>query len=87
MMLSTCQRLIIFKVLRTSGLIKEIRNNEFLKHPKIKWLTYIGLLYNKSIRDLVRLAQVVEQWTGNPEVGGSSPPSKHLIFGCLRNSF
>ena len=27
-----------------------------------------------SIRKLVRLAQVVEQWTGNPEVGGSSPP-------------
>ena len=27
MMLSTCQRLIIFKVLRTSGLIKEIRTN------------------------------------------------------------
>ena len=33
------------------------------------------------------LAQVVEQWTGNPEVGGSSPPSNHLIFGCFRNSF
>ena len=40
-----------------------------------------------SIRELVRLAQVVEQWTSNPEVGGSSPPSNHLIFGCLRNSF
>ena len=26
-----------------------------------------------SIRKSVRLAQVVEQWTGNPEVGGSSP--------------
>ena len=26
-----------------------------------------------SIRKLVRLAQVVEQWTGNPEAGGSSP--------------
>ena len=38
-------------------------------------------------RELVRLAQVVEQWTGNPEVGASSPPSNHLIFGCLRNSF
>ena len=33
------------------------------------------------------LAQVVEQWTGNPEVGSSSPPSNHLIFGCLRNSY
>ena len=46
--------------------------NEFLKHSKIK---------------LVRLAHLVEQWTGNPEAGGSSPPSNHLIFGCLRNSF
>ena len=26
-----------------------------------------------SIQKLVRLAQVVEQWTGNPEVGDSSP--------------
>ena len=33
------------------------------------------------------LAQVVEQWTGNPEVGGSSPPSNPLIFGCVRNSY
>ena len=48
--------------------------NEFLdlKHSKIK---------------LVRLAQVVEQWTGYPVVGGSCSPSNHLIFGCLRNSF
>ena len=40
-----------------------------------------------SERELVRLAQLVEQWTGNPEVGGSSPPSNNLIFGCLRNSY
>ena len=40
-----------------------------------------------SIRKLVRLAQVVEQWTGNPEVGGLSHPSNHSIFGCLRNSY
>ena len=33
-----------------------------------------------SIGKLVILAQVVEQWTGNPEVGGSSPPSNPLIF-------
>ena len=46
--------------------------NEFPKHPKIK---------------LVRLAQVVEQWTGNPEVGGSSPPSNHLIMRSFGNSF
>ena len=39
------------------------------------------------IRKLVRLAKLVEQWTGNSEAGGSSPPSTHLIFGCLRNSF
>ena len=37
-----------------------------------------------SIRKSVRLAQVVEQWTGNPEVGGSSPSSNPLIFGCVR---
>ena len=40
-----------------------------------------------SIQKSVRLAQVVEQWTGNPEVGGSSPPSNPLIFGCVRNSY
>ena len=40
-----------------------------------------------SIRKSVRLAQVVEQWTGNPEVGGSSPPSNPLIFGCVRNPY
>ena len=33
--------------------------------------------YLVSIRKLVRLAQLVEQWTGNPEAGGSSPPSNH----------
>ena len=32
------------------------------------------LLYAiNSIRELVRLAQVVEQWTGNPEVGVRVP--------------
>ena len=40
-----------------------------------------------SIRELVRLAQLVEQWTGDPEAGGSSPPSNRVTFGCLRNSF
>ena len=40
-----------------------------------------------SIQKLVRLAQLVEQCTDNPEAGGSSPPSNHLIFGCLKNSF
>ena len=40
-----------------------------------------------SIRKSVRLAQVVEQWTGNPEVGGSNPPSNPLIFGCVKNSY
>ena len=40
-----------------------------------------------SIQKLVRLAQLVEQWTGNPGAGGSSPPSNYLIFGCLRNLF
>ena len=47
------------------------------------------MLYKKfvyainKIRKLVRLAQWVEQWTDNPEVGGSSPPSNYLIFECL----
>ena len=88
--------------------LHEGNQNEFLKHPKIKWLsentksenTKIRKLnYNiiikhatfiyaiSSIRKLVRLAQVVEQWTGNPEVGCSSPPSNHLIFGCFSISF
>ena len=43
--------------------------NEFLKHPKIKWLD----------REL------------EPPTSGLPvhycPPSNHLIFGCLRNSF
>ena len=47
-------------------------------------LSYMQLT---SIRKLVKLAQLVEQWTGNREAGGSSPPANHLIFGCLRNSF
>ena len=34
------------------------------------------------IRKLVRLAQLLEQWTGNPEAGGSNPRSNYLIFGC-----
>ena len=51
----------------------------------IKHATFIYAISN--IRKLVRLAQVVEQWTGIPEVVGSSPPSNHLIFGCLRKSF
>ena len=38
-------------------------------------------------KQLVRLAQLVEQWTGNQEVEGSSHPSNHLILGCLRNSY
>ena len=40
-----------------------------------------------TIQKSVRLAQVVEQWIGNPEVGGSSPPSNPLIFGCVRISY
>ena len=38
----------------------------------IKHATFIYAI--NSIRKLVRLAQVVEQWTGNPEVVSSSPP-------------
>ena len=34
--------------------------------------------------ELVRLAQLVEQWTGNPEAGGSSPQSNHLNFRMLK---
>ena len=40
-----------------------------------------------NIRKLVILAQLVEQWTGNPEVVGSSTLSNHLTFGCLQNSY
>ena len=32
-----------------------------------------------SLRKLVRLAQLVEQWTGKPGARGSSPPSNHLM--------
>ena len=78
-MLSSCQRLLIFKVLRTSGLIKEIGTNSF-KHA-----TFIYAI--NSICKLVRLARLVEQWSDNPEAEGSSPPSNHLTFGCLRNSY
>ena len=52
--------------------------NEFLKHPKIKRLD--GELEPPTS------GLPVERWTGNPEIGGLSPPSNHLIFGCLRNS-
>ena len=45
--------------------------------------SYMQLTASKN---LVRLAQLVEQWTRNPETGGSSPLSSHLIFGCLKNS-
>ena len=51
----------------------------------MKHATFIYAI--NSIRKLVRLDQVIEQWTGNPEVEGSSLPSNHLIFGCFRNSY
>ena len=93
MMLSTCQRLIIFNVLRTSGLIKEIIWHIWLDKFNFRMLNEFVLILNilktlniinlwhvdnitikhatfiyaiNSIRELVRLAQVVEQWTGNP---------------------
>ena len=64
-----------------------VRAREFQRdyNITIKHATFIYAI--NRIREMVRLAQVVEQWTGNPEVGGSSTPSNHLIFGCLRNSF
>ena len=34
----------------------------------------------RAFENLVRLAQLVEQWTDNPGVGGSSALSKHLIL-------
>ena len=40
-----------------------------------------------SIRKLIRLALLVEQWAGKSEVADSSPRSKHIIFGCLQNSY
>ena len=45
MMLYTCQRLIIFKVLRTSGLIKEIRTNS-LNIQKLNNHLIFGCLRN-----------------------------------------
>ena len=54
-----------------------ITNLWHVENITIKRATFIYAI--NSIRELVRLAQVVEQWTGNPEVGGSSPPSNHLI--------
>ena len=44
-----------------------IKHNIIIKHA-----TFIYAISN--IRKSVRLSQVVEQLTGNPEVGGSSPP-------------
>ena len=57
-----------------------------VRDNNIQSFAYIWL-HKGNQNEFLRLAQVVEQWTGNPEVGGSSPPSNHLIFGCLRNSF
>ena len=44
----------------------------------MKHATFIHAI--NSARKLVRLAQVVEQWTGNQKVGGPCPSSSHLNF-------
>ena len=64
--------IIIFEVLRASGLFKELmtlaRSQHLNYNITIKHATFICAI--NSIRKLVRLAQLVEQWTSNPEVGG-----------------
>ena len=35
-----------------------------------------------AVRNLLRLAQLVEQWTGNPEVGDSSPRPTNIRNVC-----
>ena len=48
----------------------------------IKHATFIYAI--NSIRNLVRLAQMVEQWTGIPEVRGSNPPGIPFKFRMLK---
>ena len=66
-----------------SGYVNNIINEFITSQNDIA--TFIYAI--NSIRKSVRLAQVVEQWTGNPGDGGASPPSNPLIFGCVRNSY
>ena len=42
------------------------------------------MIYNRHCRKFARIAQMVEQWTENPRVGGSIPsPGTFLTFcGC-----
>ena len=40
------------------------------------WLQHPNLHKQNTLTNIIK-----------PWVGGSSPPSNHLIFGCLRNSF
>ena len=47
----------------------------FTYNITIKHATFLYVI--NRIRKLVRLAQLVEQWTGNPEAGVSSPQSTH----------
>ena len=60
----------IFKVFAYIWLNKG-NQYEFLKHSKIKWLD--GGLESEIDRILNRLAQLVEQWTGNPKAGVQVP--------------
>ena len=50
----------------------------------------IFILYTPTVtRDVARaqVAQLVEQWTENPRVGGSSPPLGTIFFNDLVNFF
>ena len=55
-------------------------NHITIKHAKLIHAINI-------IRQLVILAQLLEQWTGDPEAGALVPRLNHLISGCLRNSY
>ena len=55
---------------RDNNITSQLNYNIIIEHA-----TFIYAIYR--IRNLIRLAQVVEQWTGNPEFEGSSPPTNH----------
>ena len=60
---------LIFRVLRASVLLKEIRS---ISVSIQKLMARLGTNRINNIRKLVKLAQLVEQWIGNPETMGST---------------
>ena len=71
MMLSSCQRLIIIKVLRTSGMVKEIRTNSLSirklnapsNHSDIKCLSDSAIATYMTHREFYQFVLFIAQFT------------------------